>query len=50
MGAQHPLTRPERVAARLLTGPVGHLVAGVVDWLVLLARIAWARVRGRAMA
>lgn len=37
----------ERVAAWLLTGPIGHLVAGVIDWLVLWAGWAWARARGR---
>jgi hypothetical protein len=26
------------VIAWLYTGPLGHLAAGVVDWLVLLAR------------
>jgi hypothetical protein len=36
-----------RLAAWLVTGPVGHLAAGVVDWLVLLGRWAWARTRGR---
>ena len=38
---------PRRVAAWLLTGPLGHLAAGVVDWLVLFRRWAWARMRGR---
>ena len=33
-------------AAWLITGPVGHLYAGVVDWVGLLARLAWARARG----
>jgi len=50
MGSRHPLTLPERVAARLLTGGVGHLVAGLVDWVVLLARVAWARARGREIS
>jgi hypothetical protein len=36
-----------RVAAWLVTGPVGHLVAGVVDWAALLARLWWARARRR---
>jgi hypothetical protein len=27
-----------RFAAWLCTGPIGHLVAGVVDWGALLAR------------
>jgi len=35
-----------RIAAWLVTGPLGHAVAGVVDWAALLGRLAWARVRG----
>jgi hypothetical protein len=31
----------------LLTGPVGFFAAGVIDWLVLLARYLAARARGR---
>lgn len=50
MGSRHPLTLPERLAARLLTGGVGHLVAGVVDWVVLVARFTWARARGRELS
>jgi hypothetical protein len=38
-----------RFAAWLVTGPVGHLVAGVADWLTLLARWGWARARGREL-
>jgi hypothetical protein len=34
-----------RLAAWLVTGPLGHLVAGVADWLELLARWAVGRVR-----
>jgi hypothetical protein len=34
-----------RLAAWLVTGPLGHLVAGVADWLELVARWAVARVR-----
>ncbi len=49
MGSRHPLTLPERLAARLLTGGVGHLVAGVVDWVTLVRRYAWARARGRSL-
>jgi hypothetical protein len=41
------LSRSERAAARVVTGPAGHLAAGVTDWAVLLARYAWARARGR---
>jgi hypothetical protein len=37
----------QRLAAWLYTGPVGHLYGGLLDWAGLLARIAWARVRGR---
>jgi hypothetical protein len=39
------LTR--RLAARLVTGPVGFFAAGIVDWLVLVSRYAAARARGR---
>jgi hypothetical protein len=39
-----------RTAAWLVTGPVGHLVAGVVDWAILFSRYAWARARGREFA
>jgi hypothetical protein len=35
-----------RLAAWLVTGPVGHLFAGVADWVELLARWLRARVRG----
>ena len=40
-------TPARRLAARLVTGPVGFLAAGIVDWLVLLARDSAARARGR---
>jgi hypothetical protein len=36
-----------RLAAWLLTGPIGHFVAGAIDWLVLVGRYLGARVRGR---
>jgi hypothetical protein len=36
-----------RIAAWLVTGPAAHLAAGVVDWVALLARFGWARVRGQ---
>jgi hypothetical protein len=36
-----------RVAAWVVTGPAGHLWAGLCDWGELVARYAWARVRGR---
>jgi hypothetical protein len=40
--------RPPHVvaAAWLATGPLGHLVAGVLDWVGVLARLARARARG----
>jgi hypothetical protein len=31
--------------AWLYTGPLGHLVAGVMDWVELLVRYWWSRVR-----
>jgi len=34
-----------RFAAWLVTGPLGHLWAGVADWVSLVAR--WARSRSR---
>jgi hypothetical protein len=37
----------DRVAARIVTGPVGHLVAGIADWAQLLVRHLRARARGR---
>jgi hypothetical protein len=36
-----------RLAARLVTGPLGFLAAGTVDWLVLACRYLRARARGR---
>ncbi|MEA2297704.1 MAG: hypothetical protein QOF77_640 [Solirubrobacteraceae bacterium] len=39
----------ERVLAWLITGPVGHLVGGVIDWATLLARWGWARARRRGL-
>ncbi|MGI8731271.1 MAG: hypothetical protein ACR2LK_15055 [Solirubrobacteraceae bacterium] len=35
----------EVLAAWLLTGPLGHLYAGLADWATLLAR--YVRARGR---
>jgi hypothetical protein len=40
-------SRPRRLAAWAVTGPLGFLVAGVVDWLALLVRYVSARVAGR---
>jgi hypothetical protein len=37
----------ERFAAWLITGPVGHLVAGVADFAVLFWRLLRARVSDR---
>jgi hypothetical protein len=34
-----------RVAAWLVTGPLGHFVAGVIDWAELLARLLWSRIQ-----
>jgi hypothetical protein len=36
-----------RLAAWIVTGPVGHLYGGVADLTALLARYACARARGR---
>ncbi len=41
------LPLPTRVAAWIVTGPVGHAYGGGVDWALLVARWAWARARGR---
>jgi hypothetical protein len=35
-----------RLAAWLVTGPLGHLWAGVLDWAELVARWLRTRVRG----
>lgn len=37
----------EKLAAWLVTGPIGHFAGGVVDWLALLAHVARARMAGR---
>jgi hypothetical protein len=44
----HPLSRRDRIAAAIVTGPLGHLYAGLADLAVLGARLAWARARRRA--
>jgi hypothetical protein len=36
-----------RIAAWIVTGPIGHLYGGLADWAALLARYACARARGR---
>jgi hypothetical protein len=38
------LDRRGRIAAWVVTGPLGHAWAGAVDWIVLL--VAWRRSRG----
>jgi hypothetical protein len=38
---------PSRFAARILTGPAGHFLAGTIDWLALIGRYVAARARGR---
>jgi hypothetical protein len=42
-----PLDLRTRLAAWLVCGPLGHLVAGAADWLALFARYWAARARGR---
>jgi hypothetical protein len=37
----------ERLATWLITGPLGHLAGGLLDWTELLARYWWSRLRGR---
>lgn len=44
------LTRPERLRARLATGSLAHLAAGIADWVTLLATLARDRRRARARA
>ncbi len=38
---------PTRIAAWVVTGPLGHLYGGAADWATLVARFAWARARGK---
>jgi hypothetical protein len=40
-----PLTR---FAARVYTGPLGHLYGGVLDWVELVAKLTLARARASA--
>jgi hypothetical protein len=49
MGGHHDTVAPMRIrfAAWLVTGPLGHLWAGVADWTELLTRALWARIRAR---
>jgi len=44
-----PRSAHETAAAWVATGPIGHLVAGVADWLQLLARYVRARARGERL-
>lgn len=39
----------EVLAAWVVTGPVGHLVAGIADWLQMLSRYVRARARGERL-
>ncbi|MGI8558645.1 MAG: hypothetical protein ACR2ND_10095 [Solirubrobacteraceae bacterium] len=43
------LALPERLLTWVICGPLGHLLAGLADWLVLLARFGWAKARGRKL-
>ena len=45
--ARSTLDTPTRARAWLVTGPLGHLAGGLLDWASLLARVARARARGR---
>ncbi|HWH43099.1 MAG TPA: hypothetical protein VNT32_00050 [Thermoleophilaceae bacterium] len=38
----------ERLAAWLVTGPLGHLAGVLADLVSLWARYGWARARGRS--
>jgi len=42
----HPRSPREVAAAWIATGPVGHLVAGVADWVEVISRYVRARARG----
>jgi hypothetical protein len=44
-----PLPLRLRLAAWVVTGPLGHLWGGVCDWGELLVRYGWARLRRREM-
>jgi len=50
---RHLIRRPRpphvALAAWIVTGPLGHLYAGVVDWVVLIVRYARARARGERL-
>jgi hypothetical protein len=36
-----------RLAAWIVTGPIGHLYGGLMDWGALIGRYVGARARGR---
>jgi hypothetical protein len=38
----------DRIAAAIVTGPLGHLYAALADLAAFAARNAWARARRRA--
>ena len=42
-------SRREVAAAWLATGPIGHLVAGVADWVEVIGRYVRARARGERL-
>jgi len=42
---RHRRRPPEVLCAWIVTGPVGHLYAGLADWAAILLR--YARARGR---
>ena len=46
---RHRLPARRRLAAWIVTGPLGHLYGGAADWLALLGRYAVARARGREL-
>lgn len=35
--------------AWLICGPIGHALAGFLDWFVLLVRFGWAKAHGRQL-
>jgi hypothetical protein len=39
------LTPARRAQAWIVTGPVGHLAGGLLDWCELVVQLAWARAR-----
>jgi hypothetical protein len=43
------VSRTERFVTWLIIGPIGHLAAGLLFFVELLARHWWAKARGRAI-